>query len=218
MQLKDVGKMSNLPGLSTLALSRLWGMDVDKIHASQIQGFVWRMNEQGQKDAAETAIHICFNELRRAVDAGVIERPQMLDFTTPTGARMTVTELRDGLLQLGKEKAAALLFALETGMTGHDVGRLTWVAAARMMEETHLSERAIACTQVCPRQPTLQYVFWQTEPGIGAPAPLFQLEADVFEAFMLMWPELVEAYKYLLMVDGDADALDLRARLGRPGG
>lgn len=205
--------MSQLPGVSPLAASPLWDRDVDKIHPMQLHAFIKRMAIAGQKDAAETALTVCFAELASRVAMGEIARPLMLDYSPPNELVMTAGELRDGLMYLGREKGAAILFALETGMTGHDVGRLTWIAAMRMFQERKLSALAVACTRVCPRQLHLVYVFWQLDVDLDLPVPLMSLEADVFDAFGLLWLELADAYSRLLMIDSEADAGDMLKRL-----
>jgi hypothetical protein len=134
---------------------------------------------------------------------------------------VTAGELRDGLRYLGKEKGAAILFALETQMTGHAVGRLTWSDAMRMFREGRLSKLAMACTRACPRQLYLHYVFWATDPELSLPSPLFSLESDVFDAFGFLWNELAQAYGRIIMIDGTAEAkglLELLVGGSRPAG
>lgn len=205
--------MSQLPGLSTLAASPLWERDFDKIHPIQLHAFLKRCTMNGQKDAAETAITICIAELVQQVAAGAIPRPILLDYSPPNDVSMTAGELREGLFFLGREKAAAILFALETKMTGYEVGRLTWTQVLTMFQDRKLSELAQRCTRVCPRQLHLTYVFWQMDPELDLPCPLMSIEADVFDAFGLLWLELADAYSRLIMIDTDADAVDFLKRL-----
>jgi hypothetical protein len=202
--LKDVGRMSNLIGLGTLKTSALWSQPVDKILPLQIHAFIKRMELAGVKDQAETAVVLCMSELRRVVDTGQLVRPPMLDYSAPNDERMTSGELLQGLRFMGNPKASAVLFALETGMDAYAAGRLTWERATKMFQAATLTPLAIACTRVCPRQLRLQYVWWQVNEG-GVAQPLLNLDADVFDAFGLIWGELAQRYQRLIMIDGDSD-------------
>lgn len=189
--------MSNLPGIKILASSPLWEQSVEKIHAVQLHALLRRYAEKNQRDIAETAIEICLNEVKRAVKDHEIPTPRMLDFTVPIRHRMTKRELQRGLALMGARKAAAVLFALEMGMDAKAVGYLTWTKAMRMFKAATLTSVAIACTKICPRQMCLQYVFWQDDES-GQPKPFFSLDADIYDAFGLVWAELETAYSRLL--------------------
>lgn len=212
--LKDIGRMSSLPGVSPLAQSPLWNKEVAQIHPMQVEAFIKRLALQGLKDSAETAVALCCGEIALRVAAGEFPRPAMLDYSVPDRVVMTAGELRDGLEYLGREKGAAILFALETRLSGHDVGRLTWNEAMRMFQTKALSPLAIRCSQVCPRQLYLAYVFWKNDPDLDLATPFFSLEADVFDAFGLLWPELAQAYERLIMIDPKADAEEFKRLLG----
>ena len=195
LTLKDVGKMSSLPGISVLTTSHVWNQPIEKIHPTQLHAFVDRLAHSNMRDVAETAVHICLKEVKRAVACNEIPEPHILQYKAPLKFRLTNAEFRKGLQQMGVTKGAAVLFALETGMDGHAVGRMTWSKLMRMFKAAVLTDSAIACTRICPRQLHLQYVFW--EEGDDQPTPLFSLDHDVFEAFGAVWAELETAYARL---------------------
>lgn len=205
--LKDVGGMSSLSGLATLASSSLWHKQVAEIRPAQIHAFVTRLALTGHRDVAETAIDLCIGELCRAVESGEIPAPAMLSYSPPSYLVMTAGELRDGLVFLGLEKGAAILFALEVGIDADSVCQLTWTVARRLREASMLSPLAIACLGACERHKYFQYVFWKLDAELDLPNRLSDLERGVFDAFGLQWPELETVYGRLIMVDNRADAM-----------
>jgi hypothetical protein len=213
--LKDIGRMSTLPGVSLLASSFLWDKPVNEIHPLQIHAFIKRMSMLGKRDAAETAVALCIAEVTIAMGQDQILRPAMVDYSPPFHQLMTAGELRDGLLYLGREKGAAVLFALETGLTLVDTGRLTWMQAMKMFQAQTLSNLAQACTRVCPRYVAFRYVFWIKDMELDLPAPMFSLDGDIFDAFGLLWLELQDCYKGLIWVDGTADAEAFKSLVSR---
>lgn len=213
--LKNVGQMTALLGRSALSRSPLWEKPVGQIHLTQLHAFVARQATAGQKDTAETIVQICLNEVVKAVARDEIPVPAMMSYSAPKRSLMTAGELRDGLALMGREKGAAVLFALETELDATGVGYLTWTTAMRLYRAATLSPLAIACTRVCPRQLHLQYVFWTRFDGLDVPSPLLNLDQDVFDAFGLVWAELAESYDHLIMVDGPADLESVKALLSR---
>jgi hypothetical protein len=191
--LKNVGQMSNLSGINALTSSPLWEQPVDKIHPLQLHALVWRYAEKNQRDIAETAIQICLAEVNRVAVHNGEDAPLMLNYRSPYHYQMTKNDLRAGLVHLGVNKAAAVLFALESGMDGVEVASLTWNKVMRMFQTATLTSAAIACIKICPRQLHMQYVFWCRNED-GEPRPIFGLDADVFDAFGLVWAELEHSF------------------------
>ena len=198
--LKDVGNITQYLGTSPLASSSLWNSPVHAIEPIHLLAFVYRCNEQGFRDLAESSINIAQREIAAAVKRNEFGTPAILSYKPSIVAHLTVGELKAGLERLGQPHASAVLFALETSLDALDVARLTHTRMRRMM----LSDLAKHCMNVCPRQITLQYVFWITD-DIGRTLPLFGLDAAVFDAFGMVWAELEQGYANLIMIDGDAD-------------
>ncbi len=196
LALKDI--LADKVGTSPLAGSPIWAQPIESIIPSQITAFVDRQAQLGKRDEAESAVEIALAAITRAVGRNELPVPDMLSYYRPNRIVLTSTEIKDGLLYLDNPKAAAVLFALETGMDSVDVARLTHRALADFRKTHMLSPIALECLREAPlRHVALQYVFWRESDG-GFPLPLFGLEADVFQAFGLVWAELEQGYNNLV--------------------
>lgn len=185
-------------GTSPLASSPMWTQQVGEIDPAQITAFVARLTESGRRDQAESAVEIALAAITRAVGNNELPVPRMLAYHRPNRTVLTSTEIKDGLLILEQPRAAAVLFALETGMDSVEVSRLTHRLLAEFKKGHQISPIAQEClNEAPPRHVALQYVFWR-DTDSGMPLPLFGLEADVFNAFGLVWAELAQGYNNLV--------------------
>lgn len=194
--LKDI--LADKVGTSPLAGSPMWTQPVEQIKPAQIHAFVTRLARQGKRDEADTAVEIALTAITRAVGQNLLPVPDMLSYYRPERTYMTTTEFKNGLLALDTVQAAAVLFALETGMDAIQVARLTHRGLATFRKTNELSPVALVCLdEAPPRHLTLQYVFWQGADA-GMALPLFGLESEVFDAFGLVWGELVQGYQNMI--------------------
>lgn len=81
--LKDVGRLSSMPGTLTLTGSKLWDKPVSQIHPQQVGAFIERMALRGQRDIAESALNIAFSEIRRVAFHRSEPEPAMLSYILP---------------------------------------------------------------------------------------------------------------------------------------
>lgn len=202
--LQHVGNLANRAGVSPLKGSPMWHQAVETITAAQLYAFVTRLKEQGRRDEAETAIDIAQDEIQKAVARNELAVPQMLAYQNLQHQHLTAGELRDGLAFIGQPEASAILFALETGMSNLDVTSLTYQSLLTYRRRHTLTPLAEDCVRSRPRHLLSEYVFWQ-DVG-GRPSPIFGLDERIFSVFGMIWPELVWAYRHLIMVDGAADS------------
>ena len=191
--LKDIGRIGALLGASPLSKSAIWFQPVMEIQPVQLFAFVERFSELGQRDMAETSIGIAQTEIQQAIARNEIGVPPMLSFKAPLRSRLTLAELKEGMDYIGRPRAQAMLFALETNLDAIGVAMLTYRKLALMPP---VSEIARECLAVCPRHIGTPYVFW--EERAGRPMPVFGLDAAVFEAFGLVWAEFAFSYKHLI--------------------
>lgn len=193
--LKEIAESN---GTSLLAASPMWEQPVDQIIPAQVLAFVARNAALGRRDAAESAVHIALSRVSQAVDAGTLPRPAILNYTRPENAGISLRELRDGLHRMGDLKSAMVTFALEVGMDATEVSYLTYARLKTLRLDgqafSELAEAALSCAP--PRQLALQYVFWE-DAELGMPAPVVGLDADIFDAFGMVWAELAFEYNKL---------------------
>jgi hypothetical protein len=176
----------------------MWAQPVEEISPYQLHAFVDRQAEAGKRDQAESAVEIALAAITRAVGQNVLPVPAMLSYHRPLRIVMTSTEMKDGMRELGDVKAAAVLFALETGMDTVQVSRLTHRGLIEFKKGHQISELAQECLNAAPpRHVALQYVFW-LDTDAGFPLPLFGLDADVFQAFGMVWAEVVAGYENMV--------------------
>jgi len=211
--LKDIGKISTILGVSPLSQSPLWSRPADKISTASIYAFVARMSEAGQRDQAESAIDLAMREVQAAVARNEFASPPMLTYRSPSRVYLTAGELRNGLRHAQQPKAAAILFALETGMDASEVASVTWTMVSRMERTKALSALAKKCILACPQQLRFPYVFWQNEGG--RLARLTGLDFTIFEAFGMVWAELENGYANLIRIDEEADRKSIETYLSR---
>lgn len=205
--LKEIGNISQLCGASLLSASPIWNKEVDKIDFMQLHAFVRRLTDEGKRDQAETAVEIILAEVIKAVERGEIVTPKILLYERSTRIALMAGELRDGLLTLGQPHAAAILFGLEMGLDAIGVSSMTRHKLYKI--DNNLTSLARNCTRACPRHFMSPYVFWLDRNE--AAMPLFGLDHAVFEAFGLVWGELAEGYRNLIMIDSEADATSFNA-------
>lgn len=211
--LKEV--LDGLPGLSLLANSRLWEQQVERITPAALQGFVWKMKEHGLRDQAESALELALSEITKAVGRNELPVPPMLAYQAPCSTRLTIDELRRGFKQMGFLRTAACICALETGLTLHQVVHLTHRGLTTLRRSGALSELAEACLEVAPpRHFTLQYIFWEANEDLLA-LPLVGMDELLYNAFGLLWGELVDAYAHLILTDRDKDRRSVECLLFR---
>jgi hypothetical protein len=195
--LKEI--LADQVGTSPLASSPMWEQPVGEIDPTQITAFIARLSELGRRDQAESAVEIALAAITRAVGNNQLPVPKMLSYYRPNRTVLTSTEFKNGLLILEQPRAAAVLFALETGMDTVEVSRLTHRGLAEFRKTHAISPIAQACLdEAPPRHVALQYVFWR-ESDAGMPLPVFGLEADVFNAFGLIWAEVVQGYNNMVV-------------------
>lgn len=212
--LKEIGNLANRTGVSCLTQSPLWHQDVATITLVQVFSFIAKMKLNNRLDEAETAVEIVMQEVHQAVARNEIDVPPMLSYERQDRIYLTAGELRRGLMFLGHKRAAAILFALETEMDLTDAARLTYRRLAEIKHDCELSEIANACLEQVPQHIRSPYVFWQ-ERADGTVTPLFGLDEAVFDAFGLVWAELMEGYENLIMIDEDADRASIECFVRR---
>ena len=198
LALKSIGRISELLGVSPLSQSPLWNKTVDKITPNQVTVFLSQCHIYGRRDEGETAIDIAQREVAAYIDKNQLERPAFLNYRTHYKLSLTLDELKKGLQYLPNERAHAVLFALETNLDATGVAMLTHSSLRKMK----LTDLATLCAQCCPRQISMQYVFWQHDDSFNLPLPLFGLDADVFDAFGLVWGELALGYQNIMKGQG----------------
>lgn len=205
--LKEIGNLNNATGVSLIKSSPIWNQSVDQITSYQFGAFIFRMKEQGLADEAETAVEIVMRETMKAVGANEISPPKYLEYQRASHIRLTAGELRRGLIHAQQPYAAAILFALELGLTEKGVASMTWRHLTALTETRSISKLAKECLLACPRNLSAPYVFWinNGKKVVG----LFNLSEVVFDAFGLTWGELEVGYKNLIMIDGEADLKSL---------
>lgn len=119
---------------------------------------------------------------------------------TSNNTRITYDELCLWLNRVSVVRRRAILFALETGMSAHQVTALTW----KSVRQLELSELARSLVQANPRHLKLQCVFWETVKGVCT--PLFDLESSINEVSEGAGLETLRVlYKNIIPVDREAD-------------
>lgn len=211
--LKDVGKIASLIGASPLSQSPLWNRPVDSIGPIDLFSFVSRCKMEGKGDLAESCVEVVLTELIRAVGRNEIPVVQALQYKRPDRTIMTLGELREGFAQMTAPTPAAILFGLETGLGSPEVVTLTWEKAIEMENRGVVTVLAKDCLRIQPRHLNSTYVFWRA--GEFRPIPLFGLDHEVFDAFGMIWGELCEAYKNLILVDSGLLAASFNCLLRR---
>jgi hypothetical protein len=201
--LKDVGNIAALIGMSALSKSSLWEQDVATIEAQQLHAYIWLQSSQGKRDQAESAVGMILQEVERVVKQCCLPAPPLLDYYREERFVMTSGELRAGLTVLGQTKAAAILFALETGIDCDQIAAITQQGLHEFKCRHTISALAEACLQTATRHASSCYVFWRTE-GENT-LPLGQLHVDVLDAFGMVWSELVASYENMIMIDAATD-------------
>ena len=200
--LKDIGRISELLGVSPLSQSTIWNQLVYTIKPAQLLAFEKRHSLMGKRDLAESSVDIAQAEVQKAVARNEIDIPVMLSYVRPARTHLTAGELRDGLLRVGKFQTAAILFGLETKMDSMMVSTLTH---QRLNLAGELSPLARKCLSLFPRHIRSPYVFWDQSKSDGRVTPLYGLDVIVFETFGLLWGELAFGYENLIMIDTNAD-------------
>lgn len=210
--LNEIGAIASRVGVSLLSKSPIWSQEINRIDAIQLHAFIQKAAIAGKRDEAESALEIVLSEITQSVDRGEIAAPQMLAYYRPLKSLMTAGELTSGLLYLGAEKARAILFALEVKIDASEVAFLTRPLLTELRLTRHISQRALSCLASTPRHEKSPYVFWLECDG-GLTTAMTGLDADVFDAFGLVWAELAAGYSSLIMIDGAADGASIRCFL-----
>lgn len=196
--LKNIGNIGKLVGLSPLHQSPMWEQDIAQISHIQIQAFVKRFAIEGRRDIAESAVAIAMEEIKKAIENG-LPAPKMMQYRPPERRYMTFGELKAGLSHMTNERAAAVLFALEMKLEITDVVSLRWQDLQQMQVDNRLTPIALECLRGTVRSISNAYVFWSNIEE--RQSPLFGLDADIFDAFGLVWGELEAGYRNLIMCD-----------------
>lgn len=83
-----------------------------------------------------------------------------------------------------------MLFALEQALDAVEVSRLPHRSRAECRKTSSITPVAEEyLNEAPPRRVARQYAFWH-DTDAGFPLPLFSLDADVIQAFGLIWAEL----------------------------
>lgn len=200
LKLKQIGKLAGKTGVSLMAETPMWHQDIDKIIPAQLVAFIERQKAAGKKDEAETAVEIALQEVHAAVAREEIDMPAMLNYYRTDHVVLTAGEFKNGLIYIDGVRAAAVLFALETGMLPRQVSELTQRKLALFRQNHQISGVAAECLLQVGRHPICPYVFWE-ESNEGVAGSVFGLEAVVFDAFGFMWSELVSGYENMIWTD-----------------
>jgi hypothetical protein len=213
LKLKDVGNMCSIKGITPIKSTKMWEQDVTTITPTQLFTFKARMKLDNQSDIGDTVIEAVLSELQRACAQGQIEFVEALRYSITKAPLLTLGELRKGLSQLSEPTQMAIMFGLEAKMSAEDVSFLTWARLNDMQQRDEVSE--LAQTIAFSRQRNLHspYVFWHVENKKAY--PVTGLEMEVFNAFDMVWGELAEAFRTLVMIDGERNALEFRALIAR---
>lgn len=195
--LKEVGRLSSIVGVSPLQESPMWDQDIAALSPIQFQAFVKRLSMQGKKDIAESAIAIALTEIDRVVKRGEISKPAILSYRPVQTRYMTYSEFKTGLEQLDPNRRSAVVFALEMKMDIIDVAGFRWDDLQQMQVDGALTDIAKECLRSSVRSISTPYVFWSNNGN--KQSPLQGLEAELFDAFGLVWGELELIYKNIVM-------------------
>jgi hypothetical protein len=206
LALKDIGQIQEILADSPLSQSPLWNKPVDQIIPAQLYAFVTRLSMSDHGEEARASIEIALKELACAVGSGEIPPVDVLQYREPKRDYMTVGELCTGLNKMSIPRPTAVIFALEIGASIEDVVTLTWTKAIRLSKAGRLSKLAFECLRSRPRYIRSNYVFWEYGQRNTA-LPLFGLTKEVFDIFGLVWGELAESYRNIILID-EASELD----------
>ena len=97
-------------------------------------------------------------------------------------------------------------------MSADQVARLTRKGLEEYKAAHTLSKLVQDALDAQPRQIRSQYIFWNQD-AAGKTVPVFGLDADVFDAFGMVWSELEAGYKNLIMIDEEADRRSIERHL-----
>ena len=192
--LKDISSFKDLAS-SVLASSPLWNLPARRIKPQQLASFKQRLKFEGYKDI-DFLFHKIMLSLNQAKRSGELKNAPILTYTEPSHKVLTSTDLINGFDQMSRPSPAAILFALEVGMSAEQVISLTWKHVGQAFQNGGLTATAREILVMQPRHIKSHYVFWRERNG--KPEPLFGLELEVFGCFDMVWAELKNSYRTLV--------------------
>lgn len=181
---------------SRLASSPLWNQAVESIHPAQLHAFRARLKLEGY-EGADSLFKKITDALTDAQRTGDIKGAPILRYSEPVVPTVTAQAIRMAFERMTRPTPAAILFALETGITPERLVTLTWPKAKLLVLSGQVKTYARQILEKQPRHLNCEYVFWK-QSGKASPQPLFGLEMEVFEEFGMVWSELQEAYRKMI--------------------
>ena len=192
--LKDISSFKRLAN-TALASSPLWNLPAKKIKPHQLAAFRKRL-ELERYPAADSLFANIMLSLDEARLSGELTDAPVLSYSEPIHTALTSDDLIKGFALMTRPLPAAILFALEVGMSPEQVVTLTWKMVSKAFRYGGLTPIARRILEAQPRHIRSQYVFWR-EHG-NKPIPLFGLELEVFGCFGMVWAELQQGYTSLV--------------------
>lgn len=198
-----VCELAGQTSLTLISQSKLWLREIESLQPLDLKVFL-RLHR-----GLETA-HQALREVQHLVDeswVAVVEDriavpPRIAYFDPSERARITVQDICEWLVVTTVPRRAALLFALETGMSISDVVTLTW---NNMKSVFGVSEYAKQIIKAQPRHLRVGCVFWESYEN-GIVGPLFALEETAEDVAQgLGFNRLRELYEDCLPIHGLAD-------------
>lgn len=195
---------------------RLWGREALAISEMEIQLFYARASLNGHKNEAVEAIDALQAAVIISVSSGEIsEAPSAIILHEPPDQPFMVDELVDGMVSLRPARRHACLLALELRQTPEAVSNLRWTEVKKMKQLSGMA-RDILLVAGKTRHMALPYVFWEwATPTIAT--PLLELQWSVERAFGCTWPELVQRYGRMIMINRDAEVVNFMALVEQQG-
>lgn len=202
-----------LPQAGPLAASKLWLRSLSTLTQLDLHAFlVSHRGLPSHKEAMREVNALCDAGIRAAMQ-GIIPDRDAFYFQTGDSRAMTAGDLSSWLAETTPARAAAILFALESGYPLKETVSLTWRNARHKLHK--LPELACEIVTTRARHLKLDYVFWEFSPA-GAAAPLYGLEETALEVSQGRgFDELRALYRDMPMIDTDQSAVEVAGHFAR---
>jgi hypothetical protein len=202
--LKNVGELSSLLGDTPIAQSPMWDTPLEKIHPVQLHAFLTRLKLDHRDEEGVAIVETLLAQLTAAFARGEIVEVPLMRFAIPQ-ERMTLGELKRGLMKLSTPRPAAVLFGLEMDLPIDDLITLKWERVREFRQRQMVTPLAEAILRAAPHHIRTHYVFWQqVEERV---TPLFGLSLELAEIFDMEWPQLRHAYQTIIKLDSDMERM-----------
>lgn len=197
---------------SPLVQSKLWHRSVASISQLDLLAFLALHKGKDSYRSATRDINVFCDSWIRGFATGRIEDSDAFYFEPPRQV-YTVGDLTNWLSTTTHARAAAILFALDSGWPLKDVVGITW---RHMHQKLHtLPPLSFEIVDSAVRHLKLDYVFWEFMES-GAAAPLFGLEETVLITCEGMGiDQLRVAYADMAMTDSGENAAAVASHFAR---